>query len=236
MQDSKICCSLKNIELIMKVTNTNSANAMAKRIGVAPTTWHSYLKNPKSNSVAKTAFCNYYGLTVHQLENSLLDESFISQITSIDISSNENIEMPLSEITEKELYNKLSTSSNPETFIDEELRELKKELIKYKSLAYKAAISDANNMLMNDPINAYNIIVKAFLNMQPQDIYLLTQSELKLYIDLSNKYGDINDIENLIDRLALYDNYKILTVLSILLEEAGLIQCAKKCLKLVLGR
>lgn len=226
---------IKNIENFMDLTNTRSANEMATRIGVPVTTWRSFINNPLSNSVAKTKFCLYYGLTVKQLETTLLEDDFIKEvIEKSKINENKKQEISISEMSEDDLqtmFEKTFSKSN-------EFEELKRKVKDKTSLSFRSNIENAKSRCATKPSEALALFNGAFALMKEEEVNLLAQSDLKAYIDLTVDDGNLNGLERLIETLVSdgYYNYKVVSVLALLLGEVDLMAQAKKCLKAVLDR
>lgn len=226
---------IKNIENFMDLTNTRSANEMATRIGVPVTTWRSFLSNPLSNSIAKTKFCSYYGLNVKQLETTLFEDDFIKEvIEKVKLDENKKQEISINEMSEDDLqtmFEKNPSKSN-------EFEELKRKVKDKTSLSFRSNIENAKSRCATKPSEALALFNGAFALMKEAEVNLLTQSDLKVYIDLTIDDGNLNGLERLIDTLITegYYNYKVVSVLALLLEEVDLIAQAKKCLRAILNR
>ncbi len=226
---------IENINNVMDITNTRSASEMAKRIGVPVTTWRSFMNNPSSNSIAKTKFCLYYGLTVKQIESDLLDDDLIKELVNkVNNNDKKKQEIAITEITDEDLQLMFENSDSK----SDEFFELKRKVIDKASLSFKANLENAKNRSIEKPTEALALFNGVFALMKEEEVKLLTQSDLKTYIDLTVDDGNLNGLERLIETLTSdgYYDYKVVSVLALLLEEVGLTKQAKQCLKAVLDK
>lgn len=224
---------LRNIDNFISLSNTKTAREMASRIGVPENTWRSFMKNPASSSSAKTKFCLYYGLTVKQLETTLLEDEFIKEcIERTRTGTGEKREIPLSEISDNDLQLLFENSYSKSV----EFEDLKRKVRKKTSLSFKVNLENAKKKSIDNPSEALALMTGVFSLMGENDIKIIIQSDLKTFIDLSIDADNYSGLELLIDKLTNkeYYNYKVVSVLALLLDEADLTEYAKRCLNAVL--
>ena len=116
---------LSNIDYIMSVNNISNPTALAKTIGLAPTTWYSFLKNPISNSSAKTCFCKHFGITVYQLENETLSE-IDYDLSGSDIENDMVNNKPISSFSDDDVFKSLNRTECNGGKVSLDIKELKK--------------------------------------------------------------------------------------------------------------
>ncbi len=207
-----------NISYAMAVHNIGTYSELAKIIGVAPTTWNSFLKNLNSKSSAKTAFCKHFNITVHQFEEELLSEIWTKD-TSAEKSRNKDIESPILSLSDEEIYTKFISSN--EDSIDDELSILKKEVIEKYKMLFNSTISRARyEISKGKTIEAWNEYNSAWWLLTPNDLSTILESDLQNYIFLCKKMHNDSCLNKLINKLLLpeFYNNKLLILFSTLLK------------------
>ncbi len=226
---------VKNIENFISLSNTKTAREMANRIGVPENTWRSFMKNPSSNSIAKTKFCLYYGLTVKQLETTLFDDDFIkSVLENVNQKEEQKKEAFLVDMSDEDLRTMFEKSDSK----SDRLEELKRKVKTKTSLSFKINLQNAKKRAVDNPDEALALFNGTFMMMQKGDVNYVSENDLKIYVDLTVDNGNFNCLETLIATLIKDDfyNYKVVTVLALILEEVGLTDYAEQCLSAVAER
>lgn len=230
----------KNIHLASEINNIPTPTAMAKEIGVAPTTWHSFLKNPLSNSTAKAAFCNYFGVTVKRLENErLTDLDLCRQQKAVDLlqkkvigfETQDSEENSIMEMPDDVIYEKLRNSSTDDMVLSQEIQSLKNEIIAKNQFRYKAYMIQAKREYQNNNLQkALEFVYSAWWMLSKNELNVVTEADLIFYITLCETQNDLLGIEKLVDKLTSKDFFvpKIVLVLGTLLE-LSFPELAKKC-------
>ena len=195
----------------MKTHNITTQAALANVIGTPSTTLASFLSNLQSRSTAKAAFCNYFNITVEQLENERLADSGIWDNRTC------TQEKPILETSEDELYKELRRPSTESV-----LKQLKNAIAQKGSLRYKAAVVMARKELKNlgDPTKALDFLYSVWWVATPNDLNVVCKSDLKLYIDLCKQLNETSGIDSLVEKLISkkFFNPKFVTILGIMLE------------------
>lgn len=214
----KLANMKSNISYAMAVHNIGTYSELAKIIGVAPTTWNSFLKNLNSKSSAKTAFCKHFNITVHQFEEELLSEIWTEYTSEEKLKCND-IESPILSLSDEEIYTKFIASK--EDSIDDELSSLKKKVIKKFNMLFNTTISRARDeMLKGKTIEAWNEYNSAWWLLAPNDLSTILESDLQNYILLCKKMHNDSCLNELINKLLLpeFYNNKFLILFSTLLK------------------
>lgn len=222
-----------NIEFVMSTYNIKNYTELARTIGVAPTTWHSFQSNLTSNSSAKTAFCNHFHITVKQFEEERLSE--LDLLSGTDDSDSEARESPILSLSEEEIFTKLIVSSESPAN-DDSLSDIKKRIIEKNGMHFKTTISKARcefkrkNSL--DSLIAYRA---AWAILTADNLAVVLESDLHNFISLCKQLNDEKSLNALIDKILTIElfNKKFILVLSILLEE-DYPELAKLCLNSLL--
>ncbi len=227
---------LGNIEYIMSTKNIPNPTALAKILELAPTTWYSFLKNPISNSNAKTAFCNHFGLTLYQLENEQLSESN-SELTEFDIEKCLN-DTPIITFSDDDVFMLLNSAKNAGSSNFNEIEVLKKAIsdkmhLRYKSYMFKAY----QEYQVGNYDTAYEYVSNAFFEIRPKDIEIISECDMRCFVELCVRKNSSSGIESFIDKFSADDifNEKIILVFAALLEK-DFSMYAQLCYELVFNK
>lgn len=234
--DKKIENMKKNIKYVMTMHNISNSASLAKKIGVAPTTWHSFTNNLTSNSSAKTAFCNYFGITVHQFEEELLSEIWCeSKKDDMDEECSKN-NVTIMSLSDEEIYIKFISSINKKNE-NNSLLELRKQVIKKFNMHFITTIETARSEVKKgNSIDAWNAYNSAWLLLTPDDLPAIMESDFQNYICLCKNIGSKSGLNALTEKLlsAEFYNPKILMSFSILLDDFS--ELAESCLSILLDK
>lgn len=204
----------RNIEYLMKKQGISGVASLAKILDIPPTTIYSFLRNPLSNSKVKFIICNFFNISVDELENYDFSGTEITLNDKFDIKSNQSI-LSMSDDT---IYDYLSLQS----FNTDEIGVLKKSIKDVIYTNFRKCCGQAKICFKSEDYqNALYYISSAFWLLKPPEIKYITENDLALYIDIANQFNDNDLISSLIFKLESVDyfNYKILIVLANLLEE-----------------
>lgn len=211
---------LSNIDYIMSVNNISNPTALAKTIGLAPTTWYSFLKNPVSNSSAKTCFCKHFGITVYQLENETLSE-IDYDLSGSDIENDTVNNKPILSFSDDDVFKSLNRTECNGGKVSLDIKELKKLISEKMHLEYKSHILKARQEYQKGNYDtAYEHMSNAYWGISPEDLEVISERDLKCYAELCKRKDDSSGIERLVEKLILdeFYNEKIVLVLASVLE------------------
>lgn len=202
----------KNVEYLMQVHNITSVTALSKILNVPATTIYSFLRSPLSNSKVKFKICNYFNISIDELENCDFSQSEIKNDIDFEIKSNQSI---LS-MTDDDIFHYLNIAKSDNADLDL-LRTSVKDLLftNFRKCCGQARLDFKSENFQK----ALYSISSAFWLIKPDEIKYITENDLSLYIDIATHFKDNDLITNLIIKLESpdYFNYKIFLVLGNLL-------------------
>lgn len=202
-----------NINYLMHQNDITSVSNLAKIINVPPTTIYSFLRSPLSNSKVKFKICNYFNVSIDELESYDFTKAEIKNDN--ELTTNQSILSMSDEYVCK--YLDLSVSSNSD------IDNLKSSIKSLINTNFRKCCGQARvNFESKNYQKALYYISSAFWLLRPEEIRFITESDLLLYIDIANYFKDNDLVSTLIIKLESTDffNYKILIVLAKLLEES----------------
>lgn len=202
--DTRISIMKTNIDTVMRTFEFRSMNAMARAIGVSPTTLNSYYHNLLSNSTAKTALCNFLGITVQDFEDRLLtDEELVNMSEADDNDDYINIdeEKPITEMTEEEI-DEFFADQCAGDFQDERLIELKNQVVSKVCVLFKPKIMIARNKYkLKNYYESLQLFESAWGTLDKESLSFLNIATLKEFVSLCSRFNYENGIVNLKDVL-----------------------------------
>lgn len=204
----------KNIFFLMQQRDISSISSLAKVLDVPATTIYSFLRSPLSNSKVKFKICDFFHISIDELENYDFSDA---EIKSGDLSCVKTNKSILS-MSDDEVYNYLQTSSSN----NNEIRTLKNSVKNLIFTNFRKCCGQAKTYYNSENYQkALYYISSAYWLLKPDEIVYITESDLSLYIDIASHFDDVELIGTLIIKLesADYYNHKIMLVLANLLGE-----------------
>ena len=217
----------KNINFLMDKHSISGFSALARNLDVPATTIYSFLRNPLSNSKVKFKICNYFNVSIEELESCDLQEYEIETSDKSDINSSLSI-LSMSDDTISNFLKSSKTNNN-------DIDELKHSIATLISTNFRKCCGQAKiNFKAENYQKALYYISSAFWLLKPTEIKYITENDLSLYVDIANYFNDNDLINTLIIKLesADYFNYKIILVFANLLEDK-FPQEAKMCYEII---
>ncbi len=203
-----------NISTAKRVTNKTTSKDFAAELGIKTTTWHTFENNLSSNSSAKTAFCNHFGITVKQFEEEDLSENcFVKKNSSID--SIDDV-IPIVELSDDIIFKAIM--NNPSSN-NEKLNTVKDRVIENNDVLFNIALSNARKC--KQPLDIITNFNAAWQVLSKSNIALITKSDLNIFIHSCEQLNQKQSIEFLTDKLLSQElfNKKIVLLYSALLEK-----------------
>ena len=204
----------RNIDYLMHKHDISSVSTLAKILGVPATTIYSFLRNPLSNSKVKLKICNYFNISIDELENCDFAETDIKMNDNYEFKSKKSI----ISMSDDEIYGYLETSDS----CNNELNKLKNSIKSLIYTNYRMCCGQAKTYFNSENFQkSLYYISSAFWLLKPDEIKYITEDDLSLYIDIAKHFEDEDLISSLIIKLESADffNYKIMLVLANLLSE-----------------
>ena len=208
-----------NLNLLMRSRDIKNLTKLADILGLSASTLYSFYSNPLSKSKAKKAIADYFNISIEDLEFKNLsevisDNEYISFGTYNNDISDNIVSMSDSDI------NKLLVSSKSE---DEYIEKLKAAISRSYKTSYRHYMEQAkSDYSLGNYQKALCSISAAFWLLEPEDIDLIKNNDLKLYVEIAKRFNDESLIKKLVDLLISnnYFNEKIITILGNLLEDS----------------
>lgn len=231
---------LDTIELFKKKYQFPTDAALAKAIGISPSTWTSFISKPSSMSKAKSAFCSYFNINPLDMDSGKLleeeknnkNEESAADDWGLSIPS-EN-EVPLIKTETYDIFTKALLHCHD--ISDPELYALNQDVI--KKLRFKMTMILARkHITKRDYINAFMAYNSAFLDLNESNVDTLLKTDLQNFVLMSEKMNDVSGLSALVEKLTSDELYRVNIVyfLSGLLEE-HFSELSRKCLRAVLQK
>lgn len=213
---------IDNINFLMKINSIRNRTELANLLHIKAQTLYSFLANPTSASSVKQKICDYFVISLDELENKRLSDIYKDEEelfeNNVPISGDS---ASIASMTGDEVAQFLeSASPNPQ------IDKLKSKLRKSYLPCFNSFITLARrDYATGNHKKALGSVCAAFYMLTPQDIKLISKGDLVLYISLVKKFPDKDYAENLISKLVNtfisdeFYNENILTVLGSLLEK-----------------
>ncbi len=222
---------LENIVYLGRINNITKANDFAITLGVKPATYYTFTRNPSSSSKVKSRICEYFGISMDDLENKSLKDEEDNSRYIVSNNSNRGIDNYKSIISMSDFeINKYLTDKKSN---DEEINSLKRNISEKSFSDYGQSIIKARNCYENKNYDmALGYVCSAFYMLNEDDIARITKSDLELYISVVDKFNNESLLEKLVNKLLEEETYnrKIVIVLANLLE-TNHISLSKACYK-----